>query len=67
MNWYPKRKLPCLDRLSNLRFLQYPDDEIKLDSADVLQLAKEKYELKQGKGWATGYHFTLDNIDGTPT
>ncbi|MEK4485709.1 hypothetical protein MHH81_08900 [Psychrobacillus sp. FSL H8-0484] len=43
-----------------------PYDEIKLDSSDVLQLAKDKYGLKQGKGWATGYHFTLDNIDGRP-
>lgn len=41
-------------------------DKIKLDSADVLQLAKDKFGLKQGKDWATGYHFTLDNIDGTP-
>lgn len=41
-------------------------DEIKLDSADVLQLAKDKYGLKQGKDWATGYHFTLDRVDGTP-
>ena len=41
-------------------------DEIKLDSSDVLQIAKEKYGLKQGEDWATGYHFTLDNIEGTP-
>ena len=40
-------------------------DEIKLDSSDVLQIAKEKYGLKQGEDWATGYHFTLDNIEGT--
>jgi hypothetical protein len=43
-----------------------PYDEIKLDSSDVLQLAKDKFGLKQGKDWATGYHFTLDSIDGTP-
>jgi len=43
-----------------------PYDEIKLDSSDVLLLAKDKYGLKQGKDWATGYHFTLDSIDGTP-
>ncbi|MCG7345576.1 hypothetical protein MHZ92_15695 [Sporosarcina sp. ACRSL] len=43
-----------------------PYDDIKLDSSDVLQLAKEKYGLQQGKDWATGYHFTLDNIDGIP-
>jgi hypothetical protein len=43
-----------------------PYDEIKLDSADALQLAKDKYGLKQGKDWATGYHFILDSIDGTP-
>ena len=43
-----------------------PYDEIKLDSSDVLQLAKDKYGLNPGKDWATGYHFTLDNIDGMP-
>jgi hypothetical protein len=43
-----------------------PYDEIKLDSSEILQLAKAKYGLKPGKDWATGYHFTLDNIDGTP-
>ena len=43
-----------------------PYDEIKLDSSDVFQLAKDKYGLKQGIDWATGYNFTLDNIDGTP-
>ncbi|MGE7841664.1 WD40/YVTN/BNR-like repeat-containing protein [Lysinibacillus sp. NPDC093712] len=43
-----------------------PYDEIKLDSSDVLQLAKAKYGLKPGKDWATGYHFTLDRIDGKP-
>jgi hypothetical protein len=41
-------------------------DDIKLDSPDVLQLSKDKYGLKQGKDWATGYHFTLDRIDGKP-
>lgn len=41
-------------------------DEIKLDSSEALQLAKEKYGLKQGKDWATGYHFTLDSIDSMP-
>ena len=43
-----------------------PYDEIKLDSSDALQLAKDKYGLKQGIDWATGYNFTLDNIDGMP-
>lgn len=43
-----------------------PYDEIKLDSSDVLQLAKDKYGLKQGKDWATGYHFTLESINGRP-
>jgi len=37
-----------------------------LDSSDVLQLAKDKYGLNPGKDWATGYHFTLDSIDGMP-
>ncbi|TQR36118.1 hypothetical protein C7Y47_07555 [Lysinibacillus sphaericus] len=43
-----------------------PYNEIKLDSSDVLQLAKDKYGLNPGKDWATGYHFTLDSIDGLP-
>ena len=43
-----------------------PYDEIKLDSSDVLQLAKIKYGLKPGKDWATGYHFTLNSMDGKP-
>ena len=43
-----------------------PNNEIKLDSSDVLQLAKDKYGLNPGKDWATGYHFTLDSIDGMP-
>lgn len=43
-----------------------PHNEIKLDSSDVLQLAKDKYGLNPGKDWATGYHFTLDSIDGMP-
>lgn len=43
-----------------------PYNEIKLDSSDVLQLAKDKYGLNPGKDWATGYHFTLDSVDGLP-
>ena len=43
-----------------------PYDDIKLDSSDALRLAKDKYGLKQGIDWATGYNFTLDNIDGMP-
>ncbi|PJO41262.1 hypothetical protein [Lysinibacillus xylanilyticus] len=43
-----------------------PYDEIKFDSSDVIQLAKDKFRLKKGKDWATGYHFTLDSIDGMP-
>ncbi|MGE7133334.1 hypothetical protein [Lysinibacillus xylanilyticus] len=43
-----------------------PYDEIRFDSSDVIQLAKDKFGLKQGKDWATGYHFTLDSIDGMP-
>ncbi|WOV83785.1 hypothetical protein PGH26_13010 [Sporosarcina jeotgali] len=43
-----------------------PYDEIKLDSPDVLQWAKDIYDLQQGKDWATGYNFTLDSIDGKP-
>lgn len=43
-----------------------PFDDIKLDSFEALQQAKDKYGLKQGKDWATGYHFTLDSIEGEP-
>ncbi|MGN7478615.1 hypothetical protein ACTHOQ_12235 [Solibacillus silvestris] len=43
-----------------------PYDEIKLDSSDVLELAKDKFGLKKGKDWATGYHFTLNSIEGIP-
>ena len=43
-----------------------PSNEINFDSSDVLKLAKDKFGLKQGKDWATGYHFTLDRIDGKP-
>ncbi|TDX89725.1 UNVERIFIED_CONTAM: hypothetical protein BJ099_1395 [Lysinibacillus xylanilyticus] len=43
-----------------------PYDEIKFDSSDVIQLAKDKFGLRQGKDCATGYHFTLDSIDGMP-
>ncbi|WP_347790152.1 hypothetical protein [Solibacillus sp. CAU 1738] len=43
-----------------------PYDDIKLDSSDVLQLAKDQYGLKQGEDWATGFNFTLDSIDGKP-
>lgn len=43
-----------------------PYNKIKLDSSDVLQLAREKYGLQQGKDWATGYHFELDSFDGEP-
>ena len=43
-----------------------PYDEIKLDSSDVLKLAKDKYGLKQGEDWATGFHFTLASINGKP-
>ena len=46
--------------------LTITNDELKLDSTDVLQLAKDHYGLKQGKDWATGYHFTLERIDGQP-
>ncbi len=43
-----------------------PYDEIKLDSPDVLRLAKDIYGLQQGKDWATGYNFTLVSVDGIP-
>lgn len=40
-------------------------DDIKFDSPYILKFAKEKYDIQKGMDWATGYHFTLDRIDGT--
>ncbi|MEH7481537.1 hypothetical protein V7157_10770 [Neobacillus drentensis] len=42
-------------------------NDIKFDSADVVKIAKDKYGLKPGKDWATGYHFTLNIIEDKPT
>lgn len=42
-------------------------NDIRYDSSVLLQKAKEKYDLQPGKNWATGYHFSLDFIEGTPT
>ena len=41
-------------------------DDIKLDSPELLKIVKNKYNLQKGEDWATGYHFTLDTIDGKP-
>lgn len=38
-------------------------DKIKLNSSDVIKKCKEYYEIKPGKNWAAGYHYTL-NKDG---
>lgn len=61
-----EKKITLFRQIKQSQVPTIPYDEIKLDSSDVLQLAKDKYDLKKGKGWATGYHFTLDNIEGTP-
>ncbi|KOP81338.1 hypothetical protein ACFFHH_15190 [Cytobacillus solani] len=42
-------------------------DNIEFDSPELLNIAKEKFDLRKGEDWATGYHFTLDNIDDKPT
>ncbi|HWL25789.1 MAG TPA: hypothetical protein VNR38_18910 [Ureibacillus sp.] len=61
-----KKKITVFEPLKQSGQPTIPYDEIKLDSSDVLQLAKDKFGLKKGKDWATGYHFTLDKIDGKP-
>ncbi|WP_155268519.1 hypothetical protein [Clostridium beijerinckii] len=41
------------------------DSDIKIDSTDVLKIAKEHKNLKPGipnKDWAIGYHFNLDYV-----
>ncbi len=40
-------------------------DDIKFDSPHLVKIAQQKYDLQKGVDWATGYHFTLDRIDGT--
>lgn len=37
--------------------------DIKFDSPELLKIVKERYDLRKGEDWATGYHFTLDTID----
>lgn len=41
--------------------------DIKFDSLEILNIAKKKFDLRKGIDWATGYHFSLDNIDDKPT
>lgn len=36
--------------------------DIALDSMEALDKAKKEFELKQGVGWAVGYHFVLNKI-----
>ena len=40
--------------------------DIKFDSSDLVRIAKDKYGLNPGKDWATGYHFILRSVEGTP-
>ena len=39
-------------------------DDIQLDSPELLKIVKNKYDLRKGEDWATGYHFTLNIFDG---
>lgn len=41
-------------------------EDIQLDSPELLKIVKTKYDIYKGEDWATGYHFTLDNIGGKP-
>jgi len=41
--------------------------DIMLDSPKLLKIVKDRYDLRKGEDWATGYHFTLDTIDNKPT
>ncbi|WOV87431.1 hypothetical protein QWT69_16515 [Sporosarcina oncorhynchi] len=41
-------------------------DDIQLDSPKLLKIVRNKFDIYKGEEWATGYHFTLDNIDGKP-
>ncbi|WP_143111618.1 hypothetical protein [Paenibacillus sp. BC26] len=41
-------------------------EDVKVDSPTLVEIAKTKYKLKPGTEWATGYHFTLSNIDHLP-
>jgi len=40
------------------------DMEHFIDSKEALKIAKRKYHLKPGEGWAIGYHFTMDKSGG---
>ncbi|WP_419960411.1 hypothetical protein [Psychrobacillus sp. BM2] len=42
-------------------------DDLKFDSPELLKIAKNRYNLRKGEDWATGYHFTLDIIGDKPT
>lgn len=35
-----------------------------IDSKEALEIARNKYKLKPGEGWAIGYHFTLNKVSG---
>jgi hypothetical protein len=41
-------------------------DEILFDSNDLIKLAKENENLYPGSGWAVGYHYSLNKLDGDP-
>lgn len=40
--------------------------EIRISSADAVDIAKENYGLLPGIGWAEGYHFVLENSGSAP-
>lgn len=40
--------------------------EIVFDSPKLLKIAASKYRLQPGIDWATGYHYVLEVVEGTP-
>ncbi|NEZ41221.1 hypothetical protein [Paenibacillus alvei] len=41
-------------------------DRVKIDSTTVADQSKRASNLKPGRGWANGYHFILQAVEGVP-
>ncbi|MBB4823674.1 hypothetical protein HNO89_000894 [Sporosarcina luteola] len=41
-------------------------DDVQLDSPKLLKIVRTRFDIYKGEEWATGYHFTLNNIGGKP-
>lgn len=46
---------------NNIKELIYPE-EVKIDSNKAVKMAQKDFGLTPGKGWAGGFHFTLNKI-----